>query len=150
MNRNQKIAVGCGGAGCLGLIVLVVVCAVAAMVYLRRPGFHSTNSNSNFNVNTNPNLNNESSRDSEDETSSSLSENDKHKLFQAAAMTQDTELMQRVWKKLGLMSADGTTTGEYEQFVKDHFRWAMKNLQFVNSVNTPEKARAYVDERLDD
>ncbi len=120
------------------------------MVYLRRPGFHSTNSNSNFNVNTNPNLNNESPRDSEDETSSSLSENDKHKLFQAAAMTQDTELMQRVWKKLGLMSADGTTTGEYEQFVKDHFRWAMKNLQFVNSVNTPEKARAYVDERLDD
>ncbi len=38
----------------------------------------------------------------------------------------------------------------YEQFIKEHFAWAMKNLEFIQSVNTPEKARAYVDAHIDD
>ena len=48
------------------------------------------------------------------------------------------------------MGANGSMTPAYEQFVKDHFAWAMKNLDFIQSINTPEKARAYVEEHIDD
>ncbi len=161
MTRNQKIALGCGGAGCLGLIVLTVAAAAAYMFYQRRPAY--ANENYNFNINTNQAESSNSSSDSSDETSSSdqaspsdetssssMTDDDKHKLFQAAAMTGDSELTKRVWKKLGFMSASGSMRSEYEQFARDHVGWAMKNLEFIQSINTPEKARAYVDAHIDD
>ena len=147
MNRNQKIAAGCGGAGCLGLIVVVVV---GAVIYLAWPSDLTANRNSNISINSNRSSNSNSTTDSVDETSPSISDDDKHKLFQAAGTTRDSELIQRVLKKIGLMKADGTTTEENERFAKDHFSWALKNLQFINSVNTPEKARAYVEAHIDD
>ena len=146
MNRNQKIALGCGGAGCLGLIVLLVVGSVVYMIYWKRSSVYTTNRNSSYNINRNSN----SSTSPDSSTNSSMSDDDRHKLFQAAGMTKDTELIQRVLKKIGLMSTDGTTSDENTQFAKDHFAWAMKNLQFITSVNTPEKARAYVEEHIDD
>jgi hypothetical protein len=76
-----------------------------------------------------------------------MSNDDKHKLFQAAGMTKDNELIQRVLRKLGFLNASGVSE-DYQQFVKDHFAWAMKNIKFVQSVNTEEKARAYVDEHI--
>ncbi len=152
MNRNQKIALGCGGAGCLGLIVLVVaVIALSAAGYLALPGTsnynYNSNRNSNYNSNLNRNYNSNTNTNSSDDVSSSLSDDDKHKLFQAAGMTKDNALILRVLRKLGFASGTGP---EYEQFVKDHFRWAMNNLTFIQSVNTPETARAYVEEHLDD
>jgi hypothetical protein len=157
MTRNQKIALGCGGAGCLGLIVIAVVGAVAyTFLYQRRPAY------ANFNVNTNRADNSNSSVNSEDDSttpadtssdetsSSSMSDDDKHKLFQAASMTQDTEVIQRVWRKLGFMRATGSMTNEYEQFARDHVGWTFKNLDFIQSINTPEKARAYVDAHIGD
>ncbi len=148
MTRNQKIALGCGGAGCLGLIVIVVASVLAYMFYLRRPT--NPDRNYNFNVNANRASNNNSTSSDDDTSSSSMSDDDKHKLFQAATMTQDTEVIQRVWKKLGLMRADGSMTNEYGQFTRDHFSWGVKNLEFIQSINTPEKARAYVDAHIDD
>ena len=85
MTKNQKIALGCGGAGCLGLILLVIVGAVLVVTgVVRAPGLYNPdrnsnsnynynsnrNSNSNTNTNTNDNLNSNSSSDS----SSSMSE----------------------------------------------------------------------------
>ncbi len=154
MNKNQKIAIGCGAAGCLGLIVIAVACAIAYVVYQRRPAGNDSNHNSSFSRNQNRRASsgsdNSSSSSSSRSSGSSMSEDDKHKLFQAAGMTKDNELIQKVLKKLGFMNPDGTTTGEYEQFVKDHFEWALRNVEFVGSVNTPEKARAYVNEHIDD
>jgi len=148
MNRNQKIAAGCGGAGCLGLIVVVVV---GAVVYLVWPSAMTMNRNSNFNTNANRSSNSDSTANSEDDTpSSSMSDDDRHKLFQAAGVTKDSELIQRVLKKIGLMRADGTVTAENDQFTQGHLSWALKNLQFITSVNTPEKAQAYVDAHIDD
>ncbi len=128
MNRNQKIAIGCGGAGCLGLIFLVVVCGVAFYYYsgrLSRTSSSDTNfnydSNSNLNSNSNYRNSNSSSNANEDrtpDTSTSLSDDDKHKLFQAAAATNDSELMHKVWKKLGLMDADNTPNENYAQFAR--------------------------------
>ena len=146
MTRNQKIALGCGGAGCLGLIVIVIALIVlSAAGYVALPGISSNyNYNSNSNVNRNSNFN--SNRNSSP-TPASMSEDDKHKLYQAAGMTKDSALMARVLRKVGL--GDGTGS-DHQTFIKEHFAWAMKNLDFIQSVNTPEKARAYVDAHIDD
>src|SRR5215204_1026002 len=149
MNRNQKIALGCGGAGCLGLIVLAVIGVFGYMTYMRSSsGFANGNSNSPYNLNLNSNDNsNTASDDAADTSSSSMSNDDKHKLFQAAGVTKDSELILKVLKKIGYPS--GTGAG-YEGFIKEHFSWAMKNLDFMQTINTPEKGRAYVEAHLDD
>ncbi len=63
MNRNQKIALGCGGAGCLGLIVVVIAGWViyfflSAIVPTRNYNIY-TNRNSNINDNANATLTSE-------------------------------------------------------------------------------------------
>lgn len=157
MNRNQKIAIGCGVAGCLGLILIVIV---AVVLYLAVPGMFNSNRNSNFNSNENSNSNSNTNTDSNSNSntnsdsdsstsSSSMTDDGKHKLFHAAGVTRDNELIQKVLRKLGFLTASGTSD-EYQQFMKDHFSWAMKNLEFIQEVNTPEKARAYVDEHIED
>ena len=153
MNRNQKIALGCGGAGCLGLIVLAVIGVFGYMTYMKSSS-RLANSNSspyNLNLNSNDNSNSNSSNSATTESaassSSSLSNDDKHKLFQAAGITKDSELILKVLQKIGYPSGTGS---DYEQFIKEHFSWAMKNLDFMQTVNTPEKGRAYVEAHLDD
>ena len=151
MNRNQKIALGCGGAGCLGLIVLAVV-GVVVYFYMNNASspFANENSNSNFNLSTNLNSNDNSSVDSNtatDDSSSSMSDDDKHKLFQAAGVTRDSELIMKVLRKIGFPSGTGE---DYEKFSQEHFAWALQNLEFMQTVNTPEKGRAYVEAHLDD
>jgi hypothetical protein len=156
MTRNQKIAIGCGAGGCLGLIFLLAVCGVLFFVF--RSSSMNGNRTSTFNSNrrypssdSNSNSNaNSDSTDSEETSSSTASDDDKHKLFQAAGATQDSELMQRVLKKLGFVHADGSPTDEYEEFLKTHLGWAIKNVEFIKSVSTPEKARAYVEAHIND
>lgn len=156
MTRNQKIAAGCGGAGCLGLIILAVIGVVGYMTYVRTSNSNFANRNRsanynynvNLNSNSNPSVNTDSNtNDKGDDSSSSLSSDERHKLFQAAGITKDNELILRVLKKIGFPA--GTGSG-YEQFVKEHFAWAMKNLDFMQTVNTPEKGRAYVEAHIDD
>jgi hypothetical protein len=156
MNRNQKIALGCGGAGCLGLIVVVI--AVGLIYYftnrtsrLRDDDYNvTTNRNSNSNDNTDTNDNSNSSSTSTSSSVSSMSEDDKHKLYQAAVMTGDQELIRRVMVKLGLMDEDYTPGPNYSQFLGEHVSWAIRNGSFIQSINSPEKARAYVDENFPD
>jgi hypothetical protein len=159
MNRNAKIALGCGGAGCLGLFVVVIVAVVLVVTgVVPAPGLYNPNRNSNDNDNFNSNSNNSnankndndnlnSNSNSESSDSSSMSEDDKHRLYQAVGMTRDTALTMRVIRKIGLGDGSGA---DHQEFVKAHFPWAMKNLEFIQSVNTPEKARAYVEEHIDD
>lgn len=159
MNRNAKIALGCGGAGCLGLIAVVIVAVVLVVTgVVPAPGLYNPNRNSNDNDNFNSNSNNSnankndndnlnSNSNSESSDSSSMSEDDKHRLYQAVGMTRDTALTMRVIRKIGLGDGSGA---DHQEFVKAHFPWAMKNLEFIQSVNTPEKARAYVEEHIDD
>ena len=157
MNRNAKIALGCGGAGCIGLIVVVIIVVVLIVTgIIPAPGLYDANRNSNNNYNRNSNDNsnantnangNESTSSSDSSDSSSLSDDDKHKLFQAAGMTQDSALIMRVLKKIGFSDVGGE---EYQQFVKDHGPWALRNMDFVRSVVKPEKAREYVEAHIDD
>ena len=161
MTRNQMIALGCGGAGCLGLIVVVIAgCLIYFFSYRRPPrryvtsnyNFNVNNANRSYNYNSNSNDNeNENSNSSSSSTSaSSMSDDDKHKLYQAAGMTGDAELIQRVSVAIGLMNEDYTPGENYQKFVADHVDWAIHNTDFVNSINTPAKARAYVNEHFPD
>ena len=157
MTKNQKIALGCGGGGCLGLILLVIVCAVLIVTgIVPAPGIYSPNRNSNYNSNynynsnsnsnTNENLNTNSDSSS---SSSSMSDDDKHKLLMAASFANDTEMMQRVIRKLGFITDSGVSP-DYAKFLQEHAEWAHRNQAFINSVNTQDSARAYLNAHIDD
>ena len=154
MTKNQKIALGCGGAGCLGLIVVVIAGGLIYFFSTRRT--YSTNRNDyNSNVTTNRNSNSNDNSNTNDNSSStstttatSLSDDDKHKLYQAAAMTGDHELVRRVSVKIGLMDDDYTPGADYQQFLASHVTWVLRNSDFIQSLDTPEKARAYVDQNF--
>src|SRR5688572_6987952 len=152
MTRNQKIALGCGGAGCLGLIVVVIAGGLIYFFALRPAAYRAASRNYNFNVNDNSNSNSNDDSNSNDSSSvssvSSLSDDDKHKLYQAAAMSGDTELVQRVSIRLGLLNEDLTPTDAYPGFLGEHVTWAFQNTDFTKSINTTEKAKAYVEENL--
>lgn len=158
MTRNQKIALGCGGAGCLGLIV-VTVAGVLIYYFALRPSsgryVANANYNRNFNLNDNENTNDSDNTNSSSSSSSSssaddsMSDDDKHKLFQAAAITGDTELQRRVWVKIGIVEDDYTPGPKYEEFVGSHVAWAARNFRWISEMNSEEKARAYVNEHLD-
>jgi hypothetical protein len=161
MTRNQKIALGCGGAGCLGLIVVAIAAGLFWYFYYRTTVIadrdynfnYNSNANANANINTNENENSDDSASSSSSSSSSgaddsLSEDEKHKLFQAAALTGDLELQRRVWVKIGIVDEDYTPGEKYTEFIDAHGPWSVRNFQWVASMNTPEKGRAYVNEHL--
>ena len=161
MNRNQKIALGCGGAGCLGLIVVAIAGGLIyyfmrSATYNRNYNYNvSTNRNSNlndnsdFSTNRNANDNSSNSNSTSSTSSSSMSDDDKHKLYQAAFITGDAELLRRVSVKIGIMEDDFTPGDNYQSFVLEHISWSVRNRDFTTSINTPEKARAYVNEHIE-
>ena len=77
-----------------------------------------------------------------------MSDDDKHRLYQAAAQTGDQELIRRVSVKLGLMDEDFTPGATYQQFLSEHVEWVLRNTAFIGTINSPEKARAYVNEHF--
>ena len=77
-----------------------------------------------------------------------MSEDDKHKLYQAGNMTGDPEVIRRVNVKLGLMDDDYTPGANYQKFVAEHVSWAIRNGNFIASLDSPEKAREYVNEHF--
>jgi len=160
MNRNQKIALGCGGAGCLGLIVVAIACVLIYFFAYRSPRStrnynynvstnrnSNSNDNSDFTTNTNDNANTSNSNSSSS-SDSTISSDEKHRLYHAAGRTGDAELIQRVSVKIGLMNEDFTPGDKYQAFVEEHASWIVRNLDFIQSVDTPEKARAYVNDHF--
>lgn len=158
MTRNQKIALGCGGAGCLGLIVVVIAGGLIYYFYYRSMSrYEAFRRDYNFNVNLNSNSNsndddsNDNSSNSNSSSSSSvssMSDDDKHKLYHAASLTGDTSVINRVNQALGIADDDGVPNDKYRQFATAHVAWVFKNMDFLQEVNTAERGRAYVDEHL--
>jgi hypothetical protein len=148
MTRNQKIALGCGGAGCLGLIVVTIAGSVIYFFAVRPAAYRAASRNYNLNSNYNSNFNINSNDNSSVSSVSSLSDDDKHKLYQAGAMSGDSELAQRVNIKLGILNEDLTPTDEFPVFLGAHVTWSFRNTDFIKSINTTEKAKAYVEEHL--
>ena len=156
MTRNGKIALGCGGAGCLGLIVVIIA---GGLIYFfwskpasgRNYNYNVSNINRNSNSGPSSNLNansNSTSNGNSSSSSSSLSDDEKHKLYQAASMTGDAEMLRRVSVKLGLMNEDFTPGDDYVGFIKDHVVWGIRNAEFIQSLDSKEKAVDYVNEHF--
>jgi cytoskeletal protein RodZ len=160
MERNVKIALGCGGAGCLGLIVLLV--AGVLLYYFMGVSGTTTNRNSNSNSNRssraeatenrndNSDANDNESSSSESSSSSSMSEDARHRLFHAASATGDADIVRRVGVKIGILKSDNTPTEDNIDFVTEHVGWVFRNTDFIKSIDTPEKARAYVNAHIND
>jgi hypothetical protein len=72
-----------------------------------------------------------------------MSEDDKHKLFQAVGITQDLPMMTKVMQQMGLADSSGQPTPAFDPFVKAHYEWATKNREFVMEHMTKEKALEY-------
>ena len=146
------IGAGCGGAGCLGLIVIVIAAGFVYWKYQKAPATENANYNSNRGSDRNSNMKGSapSSSSQSPGSSSSLSDDNRHKLFQAASVTHDNELLKKVNKKLALVNADGPPNDKYAEFVKHHIVWLYKNTDWIGQYNTPEKGRAYVDEHIND
>ena len=160
MNRNQKIALGCGGAGCLGLIVVAIAGGLIYYLVSRAP---ARSYNRNFNVSTNRNSNsndnsdlttnrndndNSSNSNSTSSSASSMSEDEKHRLYQAGLIVGDQELLRRISIKIGIMEDDFTPGDNYQAFVVEQVSWAIQNTEFTSTIRTPEKARAYINEHM--
>src|SRR5437867_9479043 len=110
---------------------------------------YNSNSNQNSNDNSNTNTSDSNSNTDSSSSSSSMSDDDKHRLLLAASLANDSEMMQKVIRKLGFVTNTGVSR-DYAQFVKDHAEWAMRNREFIESVNTQDRARAYVNAHIDD
>jgi len=78
-----------------------------------------------------------------------MSDDDKHKLYQAALIVGDQELLRRVSVKIGIMEDDFTPGDNYQAFVVEQVSWAIQNTEFTNSIKTPEKARAYINAHME-
>jgi hypothetical protein len=46
------------------------------------------------------------------------------------------------------MDEDFTPGPNYQTFVAEHVSWAIRNTDFIQSMDTPEKARNYVNENF--
>ena len=74
-----------------------------------------------------------------------MSDDDKHKLYQAAATTGDANLVMSVNKKIGIIDDKGMPVKDaFEKFTGGHGDWATKNLTFIQTLTSPEKAKEYV------
>src|SRR3712207_2132501 len=114
------------------IAVLTLVISLCGLTGNKTDTSNSNNANSNTTASTSGGA-------------SGMSDDDKHKLFQAAAVTRDEAVLKEVSAKIGLTDARGLPNDKYADFAKEHISWAMKNSQFVRDINDPAKAREYVD-----
>lgn len=149
----------------LSILLMVLVIGAVALRRMQGSTFDEFTSNSNYNSNSNSNDNsntsdndnsasnsnyNSSSSSSSDESdvSTDMSETDKYRLFYAAAKSGDTDLQQRAAKKVGIVDSSGMPTSTYQSFTKGMINWAFTDSAWVQTMDTPAKARAYAEERL--
>lgn len=76
--------------------------------------------------------------------STAMTEEEKYRLFYAAAQTKDTAIQMQVSKKIGLLDASGKPTPYYRTFLTGSIAWAQRDTAFAQQYNTPEKAKQYV------
>ncbi|HEX8921850.1 MAG TPA: hypothetical protein VF766_10260, partial [Pyrinomonadaceae bacterium] len=75
---------------------------------------------------------------------STYTDDERHKLFQAVGITQDTDLIIEVAKKLGIIGSNSSPTLAFKPFVEAHYVWAEKNKAWIQEHLSKEKAREYV------
>lgn len=77
-----------------------------------------------------------------------LSDDDKHRLFQAAAQCGDTQLRLEALKRMCLSPGENVSREAFQKFVQEHAAWAAQNVVFVVSLSSQDKARDYVNQHM--
>ena len=91
---------------------------------------------------------------SRDVVAARLSEDEKHRLYAAALAASespvDSEIFKRVCRHIEIFDAAAKPNDKYMQFVGAHVDWAtmVQSEQFRSQIDTPEKARQYINQRL--
>jgi hypothetical protein len=78
-------------------------------------------------------------------TGSTASEDEKYRIFFAAAKSGDPALQTEIAKKIGIIDSSGAPTDYYETFIKGATAWATRDVSWVQQHSTPEAAKAWVD-----
>jgi hypothetical protein len=73
-----------------------------------------------------------------------FSEDDRHRSFQAAAMSGDAGLIREVSRRLCLSIPDGASQKEIEKFLEEHKSWVVRNDFFIANLKTAEGAKQYL------
>ncbi len=83
------------------------------------------------------------------DAAASMSDDDKHKLFEAASAAQNFEIKMEVQKKLGLTDSEGKKpTAAFQPFLQAHNEWLVKNASFKAEYADQNKAKEYVNSHM--
>ena len=119
--------------------------AASRNVYSSNYSYNSNSYSPNSNYSSsNSNSYSTSNYNSSSSSSATMSEDDKYRLFYAATKTGDHALMTQAAQKIGILDSNGRPTSDYQTFLRNSITWAFKDSEFTKTVDTPEKARAYV------
>jgi hypothetical protein len=73
-----------------------------------------------------------------------MTEDEKYRIFYAAGKTNDRALQTEIAKLIGIIDSGGQPTSYYQSFISGSYAWALRDRSFPPTVDTEEKARAYV------
>lgn len=129
--------------GLAGGLTAVVLGVNTRFMYFGSSNYNY-NSNSNSNRSSNYNYNSNNSYSNSNRSSTSMTEDEKYRIFYAAGKTNDRALQKEIAVQIGIIDSSGQPTSYYSTFVTGAGAWALRDSSFVPTVDTPEKARAYV------
>jgi hypothetical protein len=115
-----------------------------AQTYTYNYNYNSNSNSSNYNARTS----NSNSYSSNYNASSTMTEDDKYKLFFAASKTGDQKLIVAAYQKIGIVDQNSMPTSDYKTFLGGSIAWAFKNTAFIQSINSPDKAKEYVNAHM--
>lgn len=159
---GKGLAIGGIVLGLAGGVTSAVMNASSSVIYY---GSYNSNSNSNrsnsnnsngstthtnhndsttYNSNSNDNSSNRNSSTSNTTTASSMTEDEKYRIFYAAGKTNDRALQKEIAILIGIIDEKGAPTAYYQTFLAGTFAWATRDDSFPPTIDTVEKARAYV------
>lgn len=135
----------------IGPVISILACALALGLFAFRrvqgpPTYYSPPSMDSPSSEANSNSNSNSAPRS---SSTNMTDEEKYRLFYAATKTEDKFLQSEAAKKIGIIDSSGRPTTEYKSFVANATSWAINDVAFIRSVDTPAKARAYVNAHMD-
>lgn len=133
----------------IGLLALVLIGGGIGLYFLLKGDSTETTNTNNSNgpvATSSPRLPTTTTTTPTTTTSGSrtYTDDEKHKLFQAVGITEDTNLIIEVAQKIGIVDSRGQQNSNFQSFVSEHYTWATKNLAWVQEHRDKAKARAYV------
>lgn len=119
-----------------------------AQTYTYNYNYNSNSSNYNARPSNSNSYSSNGNASSKPSSSAPMSDDDRYKLFFAASKTGDQKLTLQAYQKIGIFDQNGVPSSDYKSFIAGSITWAFKNTAFIQSINTPDKAREYVNSHM--